>query len=180
MQTLLFDLRRWLWYDHNRKKPALQIKILESVALSGKLSVSGAESQLNHHHHHPEIWHSFKILERKGLIKRLRDRNPGKGRVLGKGRQKIYYALTEKGLFGFIATLADNKTEKADPKKFWRAIVGFCHYSTEQVTLSKVEEVYQLFRKIYFKYTSGHGYFFQLDLFNQMCSRWIEKNTYAS
>lgn len=97
------------------------------MALSGKLSVSEAESQLNHHHHHPEIWHSFKILERKGLIKRLRDRNPCKGIVLGKGRQKIYYALTEKGLFGFIATLADNKTKNANPKKFWRAIIGFCN-----------------------------------------------------
>ena len=96
VQTLLVDITRWLWYDIKRKKPTLQIKILESVALCGRLSVSLAELQLKNHHH-PEIWHSFKILEKKGLIKTLVDSNPGRGELIGKGRRKIYYGITENG-----------------------------------------------------------------------------------
>src|SRR5690242_8638394 len=138
-ETLLLDITTWLWYDQDNKKPRLQIKILESVALCGRLSVSLAELELKNHHH-PEIWHSFKILEKKGLIKKLKDSNPGREKPLGKGRRKIYYAITEKGLFAFIATLGDttSDTVKVDPKKFWRAIIGFCHYNPKQVTLDKV------------------------------------------
>ena len=181
VQTLLLDITRWLWYDIKRKKPTLQIKILESVALCGRLSVSLADFQLKNHHH-PEIWHSFKILEKKGLIKTLADSNPGRGELIGSGRRKIYYGITENGLFAFIATLADTTadTVKPDPKKFWKAVIGFCHYNPKQVTLDKVEAFYQLFTRVYFKYSSGHGYFFQLDLFNQMCSKWIENNTLSS
>ena len=69
------------------------MKILELVAIDGKMSVSKAESSLKGKHHHPEVWYAFENLERNGFIEKWADRNPGKGKTMGKGRQKTYYKI---------------------------------------------------------------------------------------
>src|SRR5262249_46955496 len=67
-----------------------------------------------------------------------------------------------------------------DPRSFWKIIMTFCDNSTKEIHLDKVEEFYQLFLGKYLKYSSGHGYSFQLDQFNQMCDNWIQHTVRSS
>ncbi|MGC2573469.1 MAG: hypothetical protein WA364_18290, partial [Candidatus Nitrosopolaris sp.] len=58
-----------------------------------------------------------------------------------------------------------------DSQTFWRVMMTFCN---KKITLDMVEKFYKLFLGSYLKYSSGHGYSFQLDQFNQMCDNWIQ------
>jgi len=69
------------------------MEILGMIAIDGKMSVSKAESSLKRKHHHPEVWYAFKDLKEKGFIEKWDDRNPGKGKMMGKGRQQTYYKI---------------------------------------------------------------------------------------
>jgi DNA-binding PadR family transcriptional regulator len=169
METILSDAM----FNPNKRRPKLRMEILELIAIDGKMSVSKAESSLNEKHHHPDVWHAFKNLERKEFIEKRVDRNPGKGKLMGKGRQQIYYKITERGLRVLIRDYDKIMEKVIDPQTFWRAMITFCYNSTKEIRLDKVEEFYELFLGKYLKYSSGHGYF-QLDQFNQMCDNWIQ------
>jgi hypothetical protein len=157
------------WYDPKKKKPRLQIKILELIATRGKLSKSMAEAALVEHNH-PEIWYGFKNLEEKGLIKNLKDNNPGPGKPMGKGRWKKYYKITEKGSIALIA-------EALTAEKFWRALITFCcHVDYNSYDLQrKVEEFCRLFLEKYLKYPSINRFSFQLDSFNKLRDKWSQQ-----
>jgi DNA-binding PadR family transcriptional regulator len=159
-------------FNPNKRRPKLRMEILELIAIDGKMSVSKAESSLKEKHYHPDVWHAFKDLKRKGFIEKRADRNPGKGKLMSKGRQ-IYYKITERGLRVLIRDYDKIMEKVIDPQTFWRAMMTFCYNSTKEVRLDKVEEFYELFLGKYLKYSSGHGYF-QLDQFNQMCENWIQ------
>jgi hypothetical protein len=171
METLLSET---MLYNPNKKPPKLRMKLLELIAIDGKMSVSKAESSLKEKHHHPEVWHAFKNLERNRFIEKLDDRNPGKGKLMNKGRQQIYYKITELGLIVLITDYDKVMNKVIDSQPFWRAMMTFCYNSTKEIRLDKVEEFYKLFLGKYLKYSSGHGYSFQLDQFNQMCYNWIQ------
>src|SRR5262249_50846663 len=121
-----------------------------------------------------EVWYAFKDLKEKGFIEKWDDRNPGKGKMMGKGRQQTYYKITEYGLRVLIREHDKIMEKVMDPRSFWKIIMTFCDNSTKEIHLDKVEELYQLFLGKYLKYSSGHGYSFQLDQFNQMCYNWIQ------
>jgi hypothetical protein len=179
LKTLLSN--KAVFYNPKKRPPKLQMKVLELVAVDGKVSVSIADSILiKERHHHPEVWRAFRILEMSRLIKKWVDRNPGKGKPMGKGRQKIYYKITESGLALLITDYDKILKKVIDPQKFWRMMMTFCVCSTKQTTLGTVEGFYQLFLRKYLKYSSGHGYSFQLDQFNQMCNNWIQHTILAS
>jgi hypothetical protein len=150
-----------------KRKPKLQIKILESLAMKGKLARSITETLLIKHHR-PEILQAFKILRAKELIKEL-NTDPGSGKVFSRGRPPTYYKITKQGLATLII-------EEPDLKKFWRLLIGFCFHSDCQVSLSDLNDLYELFINKYLEYPSVPGAFFQLDAFNKMCSNWIQKN----
>jgi len=161
-------------YYPKKKPPKLRMELLELIAIDGKMSVSKAESSLKEKHHHPEVWHAFKNLERNGFIEiQVKGRNPGKGKLMNKGRQQIYYKITERGLRVLITDYDKIMEKVIDPQTFWRVIMTFCYNSTKEIRLDKVEEFYKLFLGKYLKYSSGHGYS-QLDQFNQMCYNWIQ------
>jgi hypothetical protein len=161
------------WYNHKRRKPILQIKILRLIANKGRLAICEAESSLKGQHFHNEIWESFNILKKKGLIKKMPDRNPGPGKLIGKGLPRNYHAVTEKGLVALIK-------EGLEPKDFWNYLID---YSSAEPKLDRrldiIEDIYELFLQKYLKYSSGFDYnvIFQLDQFNKMCKHWITKNT---
>ncbi|MGC2572684.1 MAG: hypothetical protein WA364_14325, partial [Candidatus Nitrosopolaris sp.] len=159
-------------FNPNKRRPKLRMEILELIAIDGKMSVSKAESSFYEKHHHPDVWHAFKNLERKEFIEKRVDRNPGKGKLMGKGRQ-IYYKITEQGLRVLIRDYDKIMEKVIDPQTFWRAMMTFCYNSTNEFRLDKVEEFYELFLGKYLKYSSGHGHP-QLDQFNQMCDNWIQ------
>lgn len=160
------------WYNHKRRKPILQIKILRLIANKGRLAICEAESSLKGQHFHNEIWESFNILKKKGLIKKMPGRNPGPGKLIGKGLPRNYYAVTEKGLVALIK-------EGLEPKDFWYYLID---YSLAEPKLGRrldiIEDIYELFLQKYLKYSSGFDYnvTLQLDNFNKMCEDWITKN----
>jgi DNA-binding PadR family transcriptional regulator len=166
-------------FNPNKRRPKLRMEILELIAIDGKMSVSKAESSLKGKHHHPEVSKAFQNLEENGFIKIL-DRNPGKGKLMNKGRQQIYYKITERGLLVLIRDYDKIMEKVIDPQTFWRVMMTFCYNSTKEIRLDKVEEFYELFLGKYLKYSSGHGYSFQLDRFSQMCDNWIQHRVLQS
>jgi len=120
------------------------------MATGRRLSVSMAEDILKEHHH-PEIWHGFKNLEGKSLIKRLKQKNYDEIKAIDRGRQKEYYRITEQGLCVLIQ-------EASTADKFWRAIIAYCHHSHGKVTIDKVKELYQSFVRKHLKYLSRSTY----------------------
>jgi hypothetical protein len=181
-------------FNPNKRRPKLRMEILELIAIHGKMSVSKAESSLKEKHHHPDVWHAFKDMERKGFIEKTVDRNPGKGELMGKGRQQIYYKITGRGLCVLITDYDKIMEKVIDPQMFWRIMMTFCHEykshsattttstttNTNVIRLNMVEEFYELFLGKYLKYSSGHGYSFQLDQFNQMRDNWIKHTILSS
>jgi hypothetical protein len=158
-------------FNPNKRRPKLRMEILELIAIDGKMSVNKAESSLKEKHYHSDVWHAFEDLKRKGFIERRVDRNPGKGKLMSKGRQQIYYKITERGLVVLITDYDKVMNKVIDSQTFWRVIMTF---SNKKITLDVVEKFYKLFLGKYLKYSSGHGYSFQLDQFNQMCDNWIQ------
>jgi hypothetical protein len=132
--------------------------------LSGELSKVKAEAVLKSHGcFHADILHSFEMLEEKGFIYGSRFRKPHLG------RPERYYRITTDGL---KALIADDPT----PENFWKVLLGFCHHNEEIVSLSKVDELYKFFIDKYLEYSSVYGYSFQIDSFNNVCEKWINKN----
>lgn len=86
---------------------------------------------------------------------------------MGRGRPQGFYIITEKGLALLVA-------DEPIPWKFWRALMGYCYYNNEQITLQKVREFYNAFVDKYLKYSSEHGYGFNLKLFNQVSRKWVQ------
>jgi hypothetical protein len=159
------------WYDPKKRKPELQIKILDALAIKGKLSKSKAKYLLtkeptskkgNTIYNYKEISDAFDILKNKGLIEFSHT-------MEGPGKPEKYYRMTEKGLTSIIV-------EEPTPAKFWSFVIGFCHHRDGQVGLNKIDEFYQCFISKYLKFPSAHGFLFQLDYFNKMCSKWLQKN----
>jgi hypothetical protein len=144
------------------------------IAHKGRLAVSEADAILKERHFHNEVWESFKILKKKDLIKKMSDKNPGAGQLIGKGTPRIYYNLTEKGLVALI-------NEGLEPGEFWTGLISYCYYNKVKHSqeLDRIEGVYQLFLQKYLKYASGFSYnvLLQLDYFNKMCKKWINDNT---
>ena len=143
------------------------------IANKGRLAICETESSLKGQHFHNEIWESFNILKNKGLIRKIPDRNPGPGRLIGKGSPRNYYAVTEKGLVALIK-------EGLKPKDFWNCLIAYSSNELKhELRPDIIEDIYKLFLQKYLKYSSGFDYnvVLQLDHFNKMCEDWIAKNT---
>ena len=139
----------------------------------GRLAMCETESFLGGQRIHKEVWQSFKILEKKGLIKEMQDRNPGPGKFIGKGRFRKYYTVTEYGLDALIK-------EGLDPSEFWNMLITYSSVeSTQDQGLDSIERIYELYLRQYLKYSTGFDYniILQLDHFNKMCKEWIYENS---
>jgi len=158
-------------FNPNKRRPKLRMEILELIAIDGKMSVIKAESSLKEKHYHPDVWHAFEDLKINGFIEKRVARNPGKGKLMSKGRQQIYYKITERGVVVLITDYDKVMNKVIDSQTFWKVMMTF---SNKKISLDIVEKFYKLFLSKYLKYSSGHGYSFQLDQFNQMCDNWIQ------
>jgi DNA-binding PadR family transcriptional regulator len=148
------------WYK--RKKPQLQIEILACLAVRGNLSKSKLRSLLTIFYYN-DISHAVDSLHERRFIEREHTDTSGHG------RPEKYYRITELGLEILIR---DDPT----PEKFWKAMIGFCHHSKSIINSVRFKKFYQLFIDRFFKYSVKPGYFFRLDLFNNLQSRWLEQN----
>jgi hypothetical protein len=148
------------WYK--RKKPQLQIEILACLAVRGNLSKSKLRSLLTIFYYN-DISHAVDSLHERRFIECEHTDTSGHG------RPEKYYKITELGLEILIR---DDPT----PEKFWKAMIGFCHYNQSIINSVRFNKFYQLFMNKFFKYSTRHGYFFQLDLFNSLQSRWLHQS----
>jgi hypothetical protein len=159
------------------KLTMLRLEILGCLAYNGGLSKSMVEGILKKHthitktnrrvkHHRAEILKAFRFLNNNGLVISIKS-NPGQGLVYGKGRPKIYYKITYEG----IKLLISNNLH---PLKLWKAIIGYCHHNDTKVSLTAINEIYQLFLNEYLKFPN-HGFSFQLDIFDNMRDKWLDE-----
>jgi len=155
----------------------LRSEVLGCLAYNGKLSKSMIERILEKHmhitktnrpvkHHHKEILAAFEFLKCNELISKI-NANPGPGLVFKRGRPKIYYKITNEGLKLLIL-------EDPHPLKFWKAILGYCHYNDDEISLSVISEICQLFLNKYLKFPN-RGFSFQLDIFDNMRDEWLDE-----
>jgi DNA-binding MarR family transcriptional regulator len=148
------------WYN-GRRKPRLQIKILENIALSGDLSKAKARDLLKQHHY-PEISQAFDSLEKKGMIKFSRGEP-------GRGRKERFYKITEKGIASLMV-------ENPQPRLFWQALLQYCQRKEAVVSLDDVELLFGFFIQKYLKYSADHIYYIsQIDHFNRACDTWLQR-----
>lgn len=143
------------------------------IANKGRLAISEAESTLGGQHIHKEVWQSFQILEDKGLIMKMLDRNPGPSMFIGKGKPRNYYTVTQYGLAALIK-------EGLDPRDFWNALITYSSgISKHDQGSDRIEGIYELYLQQYLTYSTGFDYnvVLQLDDFNTMCKDWIYDNT---
>jgi DNA-binding MarR family transcriptional regulator len=150
------------WYK--TRKPQLQIEVLACLALGGEMSKGKVESVLRKHH--PDILHAFKKLEERNRIHISRSET-------GKGRRKDYYRITNEGLKLLI-------TDNPDPERFWKATIGFCYHSHREVPLKEIDVLYNSFVSRYLKYPSAYAHSFQVDVFNEMSTQWLQNIVLSS
>jgi hypothetical protein len=111
---------------------------------------------------HGDILDAFGRLENKKLIKRINELKEGRG------RKQYYYKITQLGLELLVTD------EPIHPLKFWKAILGYCHHYSGNISEGKFDELYLQFMSKYLKYPS-HGFLsFQLEIFDNMCDKWFK------
>ena len=138
--TIYLDEKKF----NNLTKSPMRIKVLQSLALKGKLSKTMVESLFSKVHYYPDISNAFDNLLENGLIEQS-------GKRIGRGRPEVFYRITDEGLALIIYKYHQ------DPKEFWSLLVGYCHHRDEQVSLARVEEFYSLFVNKHLKYPSGYN-----------------------
>jgi hypothetical protein len=159
---LLHSEERW----YKTRKPQLQIEILACLALGGEMSKSEVESILRSRYYHADILHAFKKLEENNRIHISHSET-------GKGRRKDYYRITNEGLKLLI-------TDNPDPERFWKAMIGFCYHSDREVPLKEIDVLYNSFVSRYLKYPSAYEHSFQVDVFNEMSTQWLQNIVLSS
>jgi hypothetical protein len=149
------------WYD--KKKPELQLKILDNLSSNKLLSKSQVRRILKGRHRWAEISGAFDILKTRGFIE-----------VIAKdtskhGKPEIFYRLTADGL---AVLLIDNPR----PDKFWSLLMHYC-YSREDEEVSKqtIDDFYDFYSKRIFKFSSGHNSLIILDKVNDVCNDWLNR-----
>jgi DNA-binding PadR family transcriptional regulator len=151
------------WYK--KKKPGLQLKILELLSSHKKLSKSDARQILKDQHHWPEISNAFDELKNGSFIEIIvKDR--GK-----RGKPQIYYRLTDDGMAVLIL-------ENHSPDRFWSLMMHYCYSrgENEQVSMQTIDDFYEFFSKRIFKFSSGHNSIIILDTINDVCNDWLNRS----
>jgi predicted transcriptional regulator len=153
------------WYE-GRKRPTLQIKILELLVTGQRLTVSMADDVLKKHHH-SDIWKGFRNLENRGLIKESKLTQEERVKAKGRGNPRKYYQITEDGLYALILV-----AETAE--KFWRAMIIYFHRRAQRTNPDEFKELYETFVNKHLKYLSRSKSTMQLDEFDELTDVWFK------
>lgn len=143
-----------------RKKPKLKFDILECLAIRGKLSKSGLKVLLKDRYY-ADISHSVDELLNGQFIEFV-------SRKHGRGKEQIYFRITEKGLKAFLID------GDFPAPRFWKIVYEFCLNNNEFVTLQKIDEYYKIVIGRHFKYPN-RGFASQLDNFYYVCNKWLKE-----
>ncbi len=145
------------WYK--RKRPDLQIDILEILAINGKLTKSMTEKLLKRRH--ASIDESFEKLEDIKFIEKM-----GHGAYKPTGN-KIFFQLTDMGLGALIDEYARNY------RKCWDVLTGYCLHHDKYLGDEKVRKLIALFKEKISTY-KYQGYKIQLNIFDQTLRTCLE------
>jgi len=147
------------WY--RRKRPTLQVKILENIALWGELSKRKLQDKIGAHY--SDISDAVDALKGGKIIKRSR-LDSDKGR-----RAEIYYKLTKRGLEASI-------DEFADPEIFWKAVISYCKLSKDTLSPEEFNKYYKTFETKYVGYSKIRDFFFQYEPVDKLFEEWLSTN----
>lgn len=151
------------WYK--KKKPELQLKILELLSSHEKLSKSEVRRILKERHYWPEISNAFDKLKNGGFIEIIEQD------MRKRGKPQIYYRLTDDGIAVLIL-------ENPSPDKFWSLVMHYCYCrgENEQVSIQTIDDFYGFFSKRIFRFSSGHNSIIILDTVNDVCNDWLNRS----
>jgi hypothetical protein len=151
------------WYT--RKKPHLQIKILKSIALVGRLSQK--EATLQFHCKPSTISEAIKIMETKRkLIAQTDAPELNNFKNLKSGMRLIkFYKLSKKGLLAFI-------DENPSPHGFWVAMMHYCSLNSEAVDKAEFNKYYDLFIQKFVGNFPLRSCFFLSNFFDSLFKKW--------
>jgi hypothetical protein len=146
------------WYP--KKRPNLQIDILECLAINGNLTKGMAEKILEKRHE--SILDSFNILENINFIKKNKERG-----AFEPGRRHNFYQITDLGLEALIDEYS------GDSLKFWNILTDYCFHHDKFLGYEKTSKFVNLFKEKVSKYAYP-GYTFQLNTFDQTLEMCIQ------
>jgi hypothetical protein len=92
-------------------------------------------------------------------------------------RDRLYYALTGKGLDAFINGIS---SYPASSEEFWSAIIWYCILTPIPVSISDLEKYCTLFEFKYLGHTAINSYLFQSRFFDELVKTWLEENCMSS
>jgi hypothetical protein len=156
-------LRKPSFKDHwgKGKTPTLQVNILQSIVLYGKLSKKKASDILNSNDSDVSVAMD-RLLERKFIKYYDSDtssKNPEK-----------FYKITESGLKALLYV------DHLSPQEFWKVMTLLCIVSKGQLSESQFEEHYSQFENNYLGY-SIHRHFFQSWFFDDILQQWLQDDS---
>jgi hypothetical protein len=155
-------LRSGKWYD--KKKPELQLKVLDNLSSNKLLSKSQVRRILKGRHRWAEISGAFDILKTRGFIEVI-TKDASKH-----GKPEIFYRLTADGI---AVLLIDNPS----PDRFWSLMMHYCYSreDNEEVSKQTIDDFYDFYSKRIFKFSSGHNSLIILDKVNDVCNDWLNR-----
>jgi hypothetical protein len=156
-----------MWYKPKKRKPLLQLRILKTLALQGKLSKMGTEDffkkqteiSTKTRPHYPEISDAYDALLDKELVERL-----GKSEVRGRP-----YRLKEKGLQVLI-------NECSSFEECWTYAIGYSIHFLRHLSLDRDESfdnIVDMLLDRFLPYKSVGAYSNILEPFNVMSKKLI-------
>lgn len=159
------------WYQ--RKKPHLQVNILKSMALRGRLSQKESISRFRSKP--STISEAFKILEtRRKLIQETNAPELEKLDKLKKSiRREKFYKLLPRGLLVFI-------NENPSPQEFWTAIMSYCSLNPQDVNKTEFNKYYNLFIDGFVGNFPLRSCFFLGNFFEDLFQKWYRKFDYRN
>lgn len=157
-----------MWYNPKKRKPLLQIKILETLALRGACSKRGLErvfherakiSNAATRPHYKEISDACARLYKKGFVER-------QASILA-AREK-FYGLTNKGLHVLLG-------EIQSIGKSWTLVIAHCLRSNKQSKSASFAEIHDIMMSKFLPYHSLGDYSYILKIFLGTCRKFINE-----
>ena len=161
-----------MWYDPKKRKPLLQLKILQQLAIKGQLTITQTESDFKQkaktssnktRPHYAEIFDAYKSLIQKKLVERRND-------SMVKGRP---FQITQKGLAVLISE-CDSENE------CWMYVIGYHIHNEHRLEFASylsIDDMLNELRERFLPYKSIGTYSHILDIFKIMSEKLLSEFT---
>jgi DNA-binding MarR family transcriptional regulator len=149
-------------YDelYPRKEPHLQMKILKSIALTGRLSQTEAAEEIGCKP--STISEAFKIMINRTKLIQITEPSPDVDR---QSKRERFYKLSAQGLSTFIK-------KNPSPDEFWAAMIWYGTLNPESADRDEFNRYYNLFIEKFIGEFSLRSCFCLGNLFENLLQRW--------